>query len=61
MDCETDTLFVANAGIGMRERELFSRALPGFQAGNAYFGFSAGTGGAVTRHRVDNFSLAVRR
>ena len=55
----TFTLLLSNASAGMPEREIFTHTVPGFVPSNAYFGFSAGTGGAVSRHIVDNFVLQV--
>jgi PKD repeat protein len=55
----TFTLLLSNSGAGMAEREIFSYAVPGFAAQDAYFGFSAGTGGAFARHMVDNFVLQI--
>ena len=56
----TFTLLLSNPSIGMDEREIFSYTVPGFDSRqDAYFGFSAGTGGAVARHIVDNVVLQV--
>jgi len=53
-------VFLSNSGIGMAEREIFNYRVPGFAAGQtAFVGFSAGTGGAVARHSVDNVCVQV--
>ncbi len=51
---------VGNSSIGMAPREVLSHTVPGFAKEDVYFGFTAGTGGAVTRHIVDNFVLQVK-
>jgi PKD repeat protein len=58
-DNGTFTLLLSNPGINMAEREIFTYTVPGFLERNTYFGFSAGTGGAVARHSVDNFCLQI--
>jgi PKD repeat protein len=55
----TFTLLLSNSSAGMTEREIFTYTVPGFSARDAFFGFSAGTGGAFARHTVDNFVLQV--
>jgi PKD repeat protein len=56
----TFTVAMRNDGIGMALRELFTYTAPAFAGGDAYFGFTAGTGSAFSRHVVDNFVLQVR-
>jgi PKD repeat protein len=54
------TVLMSNSEIDMVEREIFNYTVPGFAAGQeAYFGFSAGTGGAVARHSVDNVCVQI--
>ncbi len=54
------TLLLSNSSIGMSEREIFSYQVSGWEAGQtAFVGFSAGTGGAVARHTVDNVVFQV--
>ncbi|MBI4602953.1 MAG: PKD domain-containing protein, partial [Planctomycetes bacterium] len=53
------TLVLSNAGIGMAPREVFTHTIAGFNEDDAHFGFTAGTGGAVSRHIVDNVVLQI--
>lgn len=52
-------VFVSNASIGMAEREVLRYVDPNFSPEEAFFGFSAATGGAAARHLVDAFTLQV--
>jgi uncharacterized repeat protein (TIGR03806 family) len=53
------SVLLENSSIGMAEREVLFHAVDGFTPSDAFFGFSAGTGGAWARHTVDNFKLQV--
>ncbi len=53
------TVSLANPSQGYGPELVINDSIPNYIAGQAYFGFSAATGGAVGDHRIDNFTLEI--